>query len=141
VRRYLIVANQTLAGPQLTAKVRELHERRPSSFYIVVPATPPHDHAWSEGEARAIAQRRLDAAIELLAGVGVEAAGEIGDERPTYAIADVLRRIEVDEVIVSTLPPGVSRWLKRDLPRRIRIEFGLPVTHVVGPADRARVSG
>jgi hypothetical protein len=107
----------------------------------VVPATPPHDHAWSEGEARAIAQRRLDAAIELLAGVGVEAQGEVGDERPTDAIADVLRRIEVDEVIVSTLPPGVSRWLKRDLPRRIRIEFGLPVIHVVGPADRAGVTG
>ena len=40
MRRYLIVGNQTLAGSHLTAKVRELHEQEPSSFYIVVPATP-----------------------------------------------------------------------------------------------------
>jgi hypothetical protein len=58
MRRYLIVGNQTLAGGHLSAKVRELHQRGPSSFYIVVPATPPHGHSWSEGEARDIARRR-----------------------------------------------------------------------------------
>jgi hypothetical protein len=135
MRRYLIVANRTLAGTHLTTKVRELHERRPSSFYIVVPATPPHDHSFSEGEARAIAKRRLESALALLAGIGVEAEGEVGDERPTYAIQDVLTEREVDEIIVSTLPPGVSHWLKRDLPHRIEVEFGLPVTTVMGQPE------
>jgi hypothetical protein len=135
MRRYLIVANRTLAGAHLTSVVRELHTRRPSSFYIVVPATPPHGHAWSEGEARAIAARRLGSAVEALAAIGVEADGEVGDEHPTYAIHDVLAKREIDEIILSTLPPGASRWLKRDLPRRITVEFGLPVTHVIGPPD------
>lgn len=136
MRRYLIVANRTLAGSHLTSKVRELHERRPSSFYIVVPATPPHGHTWSDGEARAIAAQRLASALQLLAEIGVEAEGEVGDERPTYAIQDVLAKREIDEIIVSTLPPGMSRWLKRDLPHRIRVEFELPVTHIIGPPDR-----
>jgi hypothetical protein len=135
MRRYLIVGNQTLAGGHLSAKVRELHERGPSSFYIVVPATPPHGHSWSEGEARDIARRRLETALALLRGVGVEAEGEVGDERPTYAIQDVLAHRAFDEIIVSTLPLGVSRWLKHDLPHRIEVEFGLPVTHVVGTAQ------
>lgn len=136
MRRYLIVANRTLAGSHLTSKVRELHEQRPSSFYIVVPATPPHGHTWTEGEARAIAEQRLASALQLLAGIGVEAEGEVGDERPTYAIQDVLAKREIDEIIVSTLPPGMSRWLKRDLPHRIQVEFELPVTHIFGPPDR-----
>jgi hypothetical protein len=133
--RYLIVANQTLAGGHLTAKVRELHERSPSSFYIVVPATLPHDHMWSEGEARDIARRRLESALALLRGIGVEAEGEVGDERPTYAIRDVMNDHAFDEIIVSTLPPGASRWLKHDLPHKIEVEFGLPVTHLVGQAE------
>jgi hypothetical protein len=141
MRRYLIVANRTLAGNHLTKKVRELHERRESSFYIVVPATPPHGHTWSDGEARAIAQQRLEAALRMLGSVGVEADGEVGDERPTYAIQDVIATREVDEIILSTLPPGISRWLKHDLPRRIRVEFGLPVTHLVGPRDAELVFG
>ena len=99
MRRYLIVGNQTLAGGHLSAKVRELSERRPSSFYIVVPATPPHGHSWSEGEARDIARRRLETALALLRGVGVEAEGEVGDERPTYAIQDVLAHRAFDEII------------------------------------------
>jgi len=133
MRRYLIVANRTLAGSQLIGKVKELDERRECSFYVVVPATPPHGHTWSDGEARALAGSNLEAALERLANIGIAAEGEIGDERPTYAIQDVLGRREIDEVILSTLPPGVSRWLKRDLPRRIRVEFGLPVIHVTGP--------
>jgi hypothetical protein len=133
--RYLIVANQTLAGGHLTARVRELHERRQPLFYIVVPATPPHGRSWSEGEARDIARRRLEAALALLRGIGVEAEGEVGDERPTYAIQDVLAHRVFDEIIVSTLPAGVSRWLKHDLPHRIEVEFGLPVTHLVGQAE------
>jgi hypothetical protein len=133
--RYLIVANQTLAGGHLTAKVRELHERSPSSFYIVVPATLHHDHMWSEGEARDIARRRLESALALLRGIGVEAEGEVGDERPTYAIRDVLADRVFDEIIVSTLPPGASRWLRHDLPHKIEVEFGLPVTHLVGQPE------
>ena len=36
-----------------------------------------------------------------------------------------------DEIILSTLPPGISRWLKKDLPHRVEQRFALPVTTVI----------
>ena len=37
-----------------------------------------------------------------------------------------------DEIIISTLPLGISRWLKLDLISKARA-VGLPVTHVQAP--------
>jgi hypothetical protein len=51
------------------------------------------------------------------------------------AVGDVLRREEYDEIILSTLPPGASKWLKRDLPHKLARQYQLPVTHVVGSSE------
>src|SRR6266545_3182143 len=40
VRRYLMVANQTLGGDQLLACVQERMRAGPSHFHVLVPATP-----------------------------------------------------------------------------------------------------
>jgi hypothetical protein len=135
VRRYLVVANQTLGGVHLLSLLRELAEH-PSSFHVLVPATPPRDHLWTEVEARTIAGRRLDDALERFRSVGIEAAGEVGDERPLQAIDDVLEREAFDEIVLSTFPPGMSRWLRLDLPHRVRATYGLPVRHVIAPRER-----
>ncbi len=42
-----------------------------------------------------------------------------------------------DEIILSTLPPGMSRWLKMDLPHRVEAVYGLPVTHIIGQPSPA----
>ena len=131
------MANQTLSGEHLVAKVHELAHVGPCTFYVVVPVTPPTDHAWTEGEIRAVAQGRLDRALARFSEVGAAATGEVGDANPVLAVEDALRVQGFDEIIVSTLPPGVSRWLKLDLPHRIEAAFGLPVTHVVGEAEPA----
>jgi hypothetical protein len=138
VRRYLVVANQTLGGDHLLSLLRELSQQ-PSSFHVLVPATPPRDHLWTEGEARKIARRRLDDALERFRSVGVEATGEVGDERPLQAIDDVLEREDVDEIVLSTFPPGMSRWLRLDLPHRVTATYGLPVRHVIAPRERVDV--
>ncbi len=133
--RYLLVSNQTLGGAALAAKVRAILDEGPAEFHIVVPATAPGHFAWTEGEARAIAQERLDAALRWFSSVGVTATGEVADEHPLYAIRDALREQQpVDEIIISTLPPGMSKWLRQDLPRKVHKEFEIPVTHVVGEA-------
>jgi hypothetical protein len=135
MRRYLVVANQTLGGEPLLARIRELARRGPCRFHIVVPATPPRDHPWTEGEARAIARSRLDAEMARMKGLGVDVDGEVGDGNPMLAIEDAIRdRGPFDEIVLSTLPPGISRWLKLDLPHRAE-SFGLPVTHVIGEAE------
>ena len=133
MRRYLVVANQTLASGQLLSTLRDLHERGPCSFHVVVPATPPKDHAWTDGEVRHTARSRLEAAMARLASEGFEVTGEVGDERPLEAVQDILLRGETfDAIVLSTLPLRLSRWLKRDLVRGLEATTGLRVIHVVG---------
>ena len=132
--RYLIVANQTLAADQLMDRVRQICSEGPCSFHVVVPATHTRDHAfYTEGASHAVAEKRLEAALERFRAIGAEADGEVGDQSPFLAVRDcILADGSYDGVILSTLPPGVSRWLKQDLPHRLERTFGLPVTHLTG---------
>ena len=142
MRRYLVVANQTLGGERLQAEIRQRVLDGPCRFHVLVPATKPADHAfWTEGEAHAIAERRLDAALSRLHGMGILATGQVGDASPVLAVADVLLRDRFDEVILSTLPPGLSRWLHLDLPHRLSSRIRIPVTHVVSEPEGAAGAG
>lgn len=135
--RYLVVANQTLGGQHLTIRVEYLQTQHPGChFHIVVPATPPQEHvSWTEAEAIAAADQRLDKALARFRDLGADASGEIGDANPIRAIHDALRRERFDEIILSTLPPGRSRWLKQGLPRKVEKTFGLPMTHLMGEPE------
>jgi hypothetical protein len=109
----------------------------PCSFHLVVPATRPADHyVWTEGEAHEVARDRLEHALGWFRSVGAEATGEIGDARAMLAIGDALAAGTFDEIILSTLPAGMSRWLRQDLPARVRRTYGVLVTHVVGTSAR-----
>jgi hypothetical protein len=139
VARYLIVANQTLSGELLTERVRELLSEGSCSFHVVVPATPTRDMGfYTEGAPQAIAEKRLEAALERFRGIGAEADGEVGDASPMLAVRDCLLAGGYDGVILSTLPPGASRWLKQDLPHRLERTFGIPVTHLTGQYESVR---
>jgi hypothetical protein len=142
MRRYLVVGNQTLRSARLLRELRTLNASGPCSFHIVVPAANPHVHAfWTEGEAHAVAQERLDEAILHLAENGIAATGDVGDANPIDAVTDTLQHAEFDSVIVSTLPPGLSRWIHQDLPRRIERKVALPVRHVITPFGDMRPEG
>jgi hypothetical protein len=138
VRRYLVVANQTLGGGHLVLLLRELAEK-PSTFHVLVPATPPTDHLWTEAEATTTAHRRLEIGLERFRKMGIEVTGEVGDGRPLQAIEDVLAREAFDEIVLSTLPPGLSRWLKLDLVHRVESAYGLSVRHVIAPPESVDV--
>jgi hypothetical protein len=139
VGKYLIVANQTLATDHLTDKVRQLCAEGPCTFHVVVPATHAKDHAsYTEGHDHALAEKRLEAALERFRSIGAEADGEVGDAKAFLAVRDcLLADGTYDGVIVSTLPLGVSRWLKQDLPHRLQRTFGLPVTVLTGQYEAA----
>jgi hypothetical protein len=134
VRRYLVVANLTVAGEPLLQTVRDLIDEGPCRFHVLVPAAadPGSWRAHDEAHDVAAARARLEAALEAFRAVGAEVEGEIGDARPVDAVRDLLRRESFDEVVVSTLPPGVSRWLGTDIVRRIERAIDLPVMHVYG---------
>ena len=146
MRRYLVVANQTLGGEQLTAKLAECAKAGPCSFYLVVPVTNTEaSDRWFTGGlegvlpgaykiARTLAAGRLNHELQRLREAGAEADGEVVEPTPLDAIRKIAGREDADEVIVSTLPRRLSRWIAMDLPRRVRRATSLPVTHVVGPA-------
>jgi cell pole-organizing protein PopZ len=138
MRRYLVVANRTLGGGHLLAKVRECLAAGACEFHVLVPASHTgKDLTWTEGSDRAAAEARLAEAMARFRAAGATVTGEVGDTNPMEAIGDVLRREQFDEIILSTLPPGISRWLGQDLPTRVRKQHRVPVQHVVAAAEVA----
>lgn len=134
--RVLVVANRTAATPELLAAVRERAQRSPATFHLVVPATPRGMHRIVDPEVsgRDAAEENLQLALPLLA----EAAdgpvdGHVGDADPLMAIQDALHARDYYEIIISTLPSRLSRWMHLDLPSKARV-IGLPVAHVQGSA-------
>jgi hypothetical protein len=132
-RRILVVANQTACGDELLELIEGRLRDGPCRFTLLVPATAPAEHAtWTEGSARALAKRRMAEALERFSAAGaIDCDGVVGDPHPVRAIDDVMLDASFDEIVLSTLPPGVSRWLHLDLPRRVEQRFGLPVTTVI----------
>ena len=129
MKTYLVVANQTLPGVPLADTVRERIATGQCTFHVVVPLTPvPHGAVWEERESTEAARGRLAAFLGVLRNQGVEAEGEIGDRDPIQAVRDVLRTKAIDEIILSTLPPGASRWLQMDIPSRLARAVDVPVT-------------
>ena len=124
----LIVANQTLPSQALAEAIAERIRAGISAFYVVVPATPMgKGMTWDEDATRAEARGRLDSFLAHLAEQNVEADGEVGDRDPVAAVRDALRGREIDEVVLSTFPPGISRWLGQDVPSKLRHNVGVPV--------------
>ena len=139
--RHLIVAHQTAGSPELVDRVRQLAERDPEAeFVLLVPATPTsHLLTWEEGEARQLAALRAREAGEALRAAGVEVvAARVGSHSPLEAIGDELRAEPgYAGIVLSTFPPGLSRWLKGDLPNQLRRRYRLPVEHVVAAPTHA----
>ena len=132
--RVLVVANRTAESPELMEALRTRTVQGPCEFTLLVPATP-HGIAWAAdmhaGGDEAEVHR--EAFVEELRQEGLDVANaRVGDPDPLAAIQDECNFNTYDELIVSTLPLHVSKWLKVDLPRKARAATGLPVTHVVG---------
>jgi hypothetical protein len=129
--RVLVVAHQTAATPRLLDEVRARARRSPCAFTLVVP------RPYWDPETDAAATT-LELAIPLLSeAAGGHVEGIVGDTDPFVAVQQAVERGGFDEIIISTLPARVSRWLRRDLPHRVEA-LGLPVTVVTAQqSDRA----
>ncbi|MCW2983751.1 MAG: hypothetical protein JWR63_1321 [Conexibacter sp.] len=130
--RVLVVAHRTAATPALLAAVRERAARGPSTFTLLVPnaAHGLHRVIDAEDQSDDAAQAVLELALPLLEeAAGARVEGLVGDPEPLNAIQDAVNLRGFDEIIISTLPARVSRWLHLDLPSKIG-GLGLPVTTV-----------
>ncbi len=121
--RVLVVAHRTAATPKLIEEVRGRAARGPCTFTLLVPRTywdPDTDEATATLElATPLLEEAADGHVD----------GIIGDSDPFAAVEQAVERGRFDEIIISTLPARVSRWLRRDLPHRVEA-LGLPVTVV-----------
>ena len=101
MRRYLVVANQTLSSDELVEVLRDRAAAGPSEFCILVPATPVKHLAaravpmppmrvmggvlslpGTREEARALAEEKRRSALQRLAAAGAKADGGVGDGDP-----------------------------------------------------------
>jgi hypothetical protein len=123
--RILIVANRTAATQRLLDAVDRRAAEAPCTFTLLVPdVADRRDADWTLDTARRLLSKAADAPVGGLAG---------GPD-PFEAIREAVATGEFDEIVISTLPRGVSKWLRRDLVSRVR-GLGLPVTSII-PGDR-----
>jgi GABA permease len=163
VRTVLIVADRTQGGDRLLDLVRERIGQGPCEFWVVVPVTQtahlaprrspggsriPVAESASEGPTkseRAAAERRLDETLARLRVAGAKADGALVNDPPLKAVAQCLAHQQFDEIILCTLPSRAYRWMRQDLPSRIRAGHRVPITHIVAAGTELprhfRVSG
>jgi hypothetical protein len=131
----LVVANVTATSDELMGVLAARAERESIAFTLIVPANPL-------AGGRAAAHAQLTEAIERLPARGLEVAGSVGASDAISAVSDEWDPRRYDEIVVSTLPMHVSKWLHAGLPERIAHLTGAQVTHVVSePAKPAVVAG
>lgn len=133
-RRILVIANETCAARGVVEEVR--YRGGPGAqVMIVAPALARSrlEH-WLTSDSerrRADALQRLDASVTAFTAAGIPAQGALGDADPLQALDDAIRTFDPDEVIISTHPPQRSNWLERQVVKRSRERYELPITHVI----------
>lgn len=133
-RRILVLANETCAGSGVLEEVR-YRAGGDAEVLVVAPALARSrlEH-WlsSDNEgAQAAAEARLAASLAAMEAAGIAVRGHLGDGDPLQALDDALRLYDPDEVVISTHPPSRSNWLERQVVRRARERYPLPIHHVV----------
>jgi hypothetical protein len=135
----LVVANQTAESEELLAALKARGDQGGAEFTVLIPSTP-HGVAWAAdmhaGEDEALYHR--NALVERFRSIGLDVTeAKVGDPDALAAIQDEVNFGDYDELIVSTLPKKISKWLHLDLPRKAEAATGLPVLHITAQAAKA----
>jgi hypothetical protein len=123
-KNVLVVANETVIGEPLLARIHERAARGPATFLIISPQSDPTQAHHPDAE------RRLRRALTILRADGIDAHGQVAHPDPFSAAIHAVEDERIDEIIVSTFAPSRSPWLRRDLVQRLQKTTGLPVEHV-----------
>jgi hypothetical protein len=120
----LVVANLTVAAPELIERLKALADEGPRRIIAVVPQSGTSGHSVRE------ARQRLKRLLASLDDVGIVAAGMIGDPDPYTAVMNAVQYFHISEIVISTLPEGSSQWVADKLVDRVRGATNVPVEHI-----------
>src|SRR5579875_2513687 len=123
-QQVLVLASVTATSPDLLDALRKRADKAPTAYTLLLPA-PPGAGGVAEAEAQ------LKQAVQRFQEAGLEIEGIVGDCDPMVAVTETYDPRKFDEIIVSTLPMSVSKWLHADLPLRIERHTGALVSHLV----------
>ena len=145
-----MIANHTLGAPQLDEAIRSRATSGDCQFHLLAPASPsrgslpadPDEFADPVLDATSLgktswerARQHLYSELDRLHKEKIEATGEVCDPEPIDAVKALVSKRTFDEIILSTLAPGISRWLHMDLPRRLQRAVTVPVTVIIAPEE------
>jgi GABA permease len=137
-KRVLVLANETVVAEELLHELRVIDDRGKAQYFVCVPANPVDTgqaeykgavYLWDATQAAA--QERLDYTLSALRSDGLEADGTLGDYRPLRALADAVAEFSPDQIVISTLPPESSVWLRDSVVDKARTLYDVPVIHVI----------
>jgi hypothetical protein len=120
----LVVANLTVAAPELVERLKALAAEGPRRFIVVVPQGHVQGHAVREARGRL---RRL---LDSLDDAGIVAAGMVGDPDPYTATMNAVQYFHLSDIVISTLPEDTSKWVADKLVERVQAATNLPVEHI-----------
>jgi len=131
VRNVLVVASQTVGGPQLIESLERRATSSPHRFTVIAPQSGGDDGA-------AATEERLEQTLAELRQAGLKVKGYVTHPDPLLSIRQAMQISPADEIVISTLPKQKSRWLRGDLINQARKATGRPVEHIVFDPDAAR---
>jgi hypothetical protein len=130
----LVVADKTAATPALLTALRARADRGPVRFHLLVPN--PDLASWRPASIQhpdlTHGEQVLALALPLIEDATASpVTGSVSTRHdPMDAIEQALMNGKFDEIVLSTLPHHVSRWLHVDLPSRVA-HLGLPLTTII----------
>jgi hypothetical protein len=128
VKRTLVVANQTVASPELLDLLKRKAAEEPRRFIVICPQS---ENGNGDGSGSGDAAERLAHTLKALEDAGLEAVGQVEHRDPYTAIQNALQFYAPDDIVISTFPETRSGWLRTDLIGRVETSTGKPVEHVV----------
>lgn len=115
-RLVVVVGNHTLLSDALRDRLAQLAAEAPTDVHVVVPVQHDGDLDIGFWRGRALAERVVGPDNDLTVDVGVS--------DPVTLVERAVHGAHVDRVLVSTLPPGLSRWLASGIEGRLRSVLG-----------------